>query len=66
MFLSASHTNYDHLMIFRSFVKKHGKVKLRRVLHTLDHNHSAYAIAEQLALPIGDVKDIVLVHRRSA
>ena len=66
MFLSALNTNYDHLIVFRSFVREHGRVKLRRVLHALDHNHSKLAIAHQLALPLSEITDLADVYRRTA
>lgn len=66
MFLSAINTNYEQLSIFRSFVREHGRVKLRRVLHALDHNHSKMAIANQHSLPISEIEDLALVYRRSA
>ena len=53
-------------MIFRSFVKEHGKVKLRRVLHALDHNHSKLAIAHQLSLSSDQIEDIAQIYRKSA
>ena len=66
MFLSANNINHSHLIIFRSFVKEHGKVKLRRVLHALDHNHSKLAIAHQLSLSSNEIEDIAQIYRKSA
>ena len=66
MFLSANNINHAHLMIFRTFVKEHGKIKLRRVLHALDHNHSKVAIAHQLSLSLNEIDDITQIYRQTA
>lgn len=63
MFLSNNNTD---VLLFRRFVRQYGKVKLRRVLHAIEHNHSNKAIAHQLSLPLDDIQGIAQVYKRSA
>ena len=51
---------------FRGFIKDYGRVKLRRLLHALDNNHTPKAIAHQLDLPLDDIKLIYKLFRFSA
>jgi len=56
----------QHERLFRGFIKDYGRVKLRRLLHALDNNHTPKAISHQLELPIDDIKLICRLFRFSA
>ena len=56
----------QHERLFRSFVKDHGRVKLRRLFHALENNHTAKAISHQLDIPLDNIKLIYSLFRFSA
>ena len=67
MFLSYHNTiNNTENILFRRFVKEHGRVKYRRVLLAFENNHSHKAISHQLSIPLTDVQEIAQLYRRSA
>ena len=55
-----------HTKLFRDFTRDHGRTQLRRLLYALENNHSAAAIATQLALPLETVQSIRNVFQRAA
>jgi len=57
---------YQHERLFRGFVKDYGRVKLRRLFHALENNHTPRAISHQLNVPIDNIKLIYRLFRFSA
>ena len=56
----------QHERLFRHFVKDHGRVKLRRLFHFLEKQHSASAISSQIDVPLDEIKPIYRLFRFSA